>query len=127
MNPLATWSEAHVVNVTTDANGAATAYTNLTVTGRILSVIYTKTDFANGVDFDVTTDKTGQTVWDEDDVNASKTICPRQATHTTAGVAATYDGTRAVLDHVYACQELIKIVVGSGGATKTGKFTVIVG
>lgn len=95
--------------------------------GRVVTVIYTKTDFADGVDFTITGERTGQTVWTQEDVNAAATVSPRQATHTTAGVAALHAaGGEAVLDYVWLPFERIKIVVGSGGAAKTGKFTFVV-
>ena len=110
------------VTVTTDSAGAATKL--VAIHGTILCIQYDKTDYDNGVDFTITTETTLQTVWDEDDVNADKTVCPRQATHSTAGVAATYDGTRAVLDYVYADFENLKIVIGSGGNAKSGVFRI---
>src|SRR3546814_6873290 len=68
------------VAVTTDASGAATEYTD-TVTGRVLGIRYVKGDFADGVDFTITSEATGETVWAESDVNASATRAPRQAIH----------------------------------------------
>lgn len=115
------------VTVTTNAAGAATAYTDDPVNGRVVTVIYTKTDFANGVDFTITGERTGQTVWTQQDVDATATVSPRQATHSTAGVAALYAANgEAVLDYVWLPFERIKVVIGSGGAAKTGKFTFVV-
>lgn len=113
------------VEVTTNGDGDATAYSPH-LTGLISQIRYVKTDFANGVDFDVTVNETGQVVWDQDDVNDSATVAPRQAAHTTAGVAATYDGTYPVLEPIAVANARIKIVVGSGGATKTGTFHITV-
>ncbi len=121
------YTELHAVEVTTDAEGAATAYTSRPVSGRVLAVIYEKTDFANGVDFDVTTERSGQTVWSEDNVNAAKICYPRAQVHTTAGVAATLDGTRAMLEPVVAGEERLKIVVAQGGAAKQGTFKILIG
>src|SRR3546814_15826036 len=70
------------VAVTTDASGATTEYTD-TVTGRVLGIRYVKGDFADGVDFTITSEATGETVWAESDVNASATRAPRQAIHGT--------------------------------------------
>ena len=119
--------ERHTVPVTTDSGGDATAYTPV-VTGRILAIIYTKTDFAAGVDFAVTSDVTGQTVWTGTDVNASTTVAPRQPTHDTAGAASLYAAAgEPVEDHIYVATERIKIVVATGGDTKSGSFDVVVG
>lgn len=112
--------ERFSVTVTTDADGSATAYSDA-VNGLLKQIRYVKTDFADGSTFTITSDETGETLWAETGVNASATRAPRQAVHTTAGVAATYDGTRATLDLI-AVTGKIKIVIASGGNTKTGVF-----
>lgn len=118
------YPNAITVSVTTDANGDATVYTP-SIDGRLSTIIYTKDTFDNGVDFTITGEQSGQTLWDEDNVNASKIIAPRQQTHTTAGVAITYDSTRNVYDKIVLAGERIKIVIAQGGASKSGKFTFI--
>ena len=116
--------ERHVVTITTDAAGAGTAYTPV-VSGRVVSIRYVKTDFADGVDFTVTSEATGATIWTEDNVNASKTCVPRQATHDTAGVASLYAAAgEPVEDRIALANDRVKIVVATGGATKTGAFHV---
>ena len=117
--------ERHAVTITTDGDGDGEGYTPV-VTGRISTIRYVKDDYATGVDFDVTAEATGEVIWDEDDVDASKTVAPRQATHSTAGVAATYDATQAVLDRIAVAKDRVKIVVANGGATKTGVFHVVI-
>lgn len=118
--------ERHTVAVTTDGDGNATAYSPV-ITGKISQVRYVKTDFANGVDFDITLEATGETVWDEDNVNANKTVAPRQATHDTAGVASLYAaGGEPVEDKIAVAKDRVKIVVAQGGATKTGTFHILV-
>jgi hypothetical protein len=115
------------IPLTTDAAGAATAYSE-TVTGRILQVRYVKTDFANGVDFVVTSEATGEIIWDEDNVNADATRAPRQATHDTVGVASVYAaGGAAVNDYIAVANDRIKVVVAAGGDTKTGVVYVLLG
>jgi hypothetical protein len=119
-------SFAHVT-VTTDASGDATAYTSETYNGRIINVVYTKTDFADGVDFTITTETTGQNVWVQSNVNASATVAPRQATHDTVGAASLYAAAgEPVEDYVYLVQERLQIVVAQGGNAKTGAFRLIV-
>lgn len=109
------------VTVTTDASGDATAYAG-PVNGLLSQVRYVKTDFANGVDFTITSDATGETLWTESDVNASATRAPRQATHSTAGAASLYAATGQPVNDMIAVSGRIKVVVGSGGDTKTGTF-----
>lgn len=112
--------QKHEVNLTTDASGDAVRYTPV-VNGRVLCIRYLKTDFADGVDFDVELETSGVVVWSEDNVNASKTVCPRQTTHSTAGE----EGTE--VDGIFVAEERIKITVASGGNAKSGKFIVMVG
>lgn len=113
------------ITVTTNGSGAATGYTPY-FSGKIEQVRYIKTDFADGVDFTTTLDGTGQTVWTESDVNAAVTKLPRQQVASTAGVAATYDGTRTVTDKIAASRDRVKWVIAQGGDTKTGALEVIV-
>ena len=121
------YAERQVVNITTDGSGDATGYSAV-VSGRILTCRYVKTDFTDGVDFTITSEATGETIWTESNVNASATRAPRQATHSTAGVAALYAAAgTAVNDHVVLANDRIKVVVGSGGATKTGAFHFTIG
>ena len=120
------YAERHEVTLTTDSSGDATGYTPV-VSGRISAVIYSKTDFADGVDFTITSDITLQTIWTESNVNASKTVQPQQATHSTAGVASLYAAAGEPVEaSVVVANERVKIVVAQGGDTKTGKITVLV-
>lgn len=121
------YAERHAVAITVDASGDGTAYTP-NVTGRIQSIHYVKTDFADTVDFTITLEATGETVWTEANVTASKTVAPRQATHSTAGVAALFAaGGTAVNDYVVAANDRVKIVIASGGNATSGTFHVVVG
>ena len=115
-----------VVPVTTAADGSATAYSPV-VSGRIETIRYVKNDFDNGVDFTITAEATGETIWTQADVNASATVAPRQATHSTAGAAALYaGGGTAVLEPICLAKDRIKIVIAQGGDTKTGTFHFVV-
>lgn len=114
------------ITVTTAADGSATAYSPY-LSGYINAIEYVKTDYADGVDFTITGEATGQTIWTESNVNAAKVCLPRAATHTTAGVAALYAaGGTAVLDRIALGRDRVKIVLAQGGATKTGVFHIVV-
>lgn len=124
---MSTHAERYVVTLTTDAAGAATGYTPV-LTGPIRTIRYVKSDFADGVDFAVTLETTGESVWAEDSVNASATRAPRQATHSTTGAAALYAaGGAAVNDLIVAVRDRVKVVVAQGGDTKSGSVHVVVG
>lgn len=112
------FSQSVSVTATTAADGSATAYT-AAIRGKIIAVAYAKTDFTDGVDFTITTETTGQNVWVDTNVNASETVFPKMLNDDTAGADLT-----AIHDHVRVFNERVKIVIASGGDTKTGTFTV---
>lgn len=114
-----------IVEITTAADGSATAYSPR-VSGVIHSIRYEKIDFADGVDFVVTAEATSDAVWAQSNVNAAATVAPRQATHTTAGVAATLDGTVPALDKVALANDRLKVVVAQGGNAKSGKLHFLI-
>lgn len=114
------------VTVTTDAAGDADV-DSIKLSGKLINIIYTKTDFATGVDFDLKLKGSNLVVWDEDNVDASKTIAPRQPTHDNAGAASLFAGAgEPVEDYYYLANEEVNIVVANGGNAKTGTFTIIV-
>lgn len=124
---MPTYTERHAVTAITDSSGDAEVYTP-NVTGRLITIRYVKTDFADGVDFTITAEATGETLWTDTDINASETVAPRQATHDTAGAASLFAAAgEPVEDHIYLANDRVKIVVASGGDTKTGTFHVVIG
>lgn len=116
----------HVVPVTTAADGSATAYSPY-LSGYVHEIHYVKTDFADGVDFTITAEATGETIWTQSDVNAAAVKAPRQATHSTAGVASLYaSGGTAVNDRIALGRDRVKIVIAQGGNAKSGAFHIVV-
>jgi hypothetical protein len=114
------------VDIVTASDGSATAYSE-TVTGQISAVRYVKTDFADGSTMTITAEATGETIWAESSVNASATRAPRQATHSTAGVAALYAAAgTAVLDKIGVVNDRLKIVIANGGNVKSASFYITV-
>jgi hypothetical protein len=114
-----------VINVLTDGAGAATVYSPY-VSGKLCAIHYTKTDFATGVDFTITAEATGQTLWAQNDVDASTVVMPRSATHSTAGVAALYAAAgTAVGDLIRLGRDRIKFVIAAGGPAHTGQFQIV--
>lgn len=114
------------VTVTTDASGDGTGYSDHIPYGLLSQIRYVKTDYANGVDFTITAEGTGETLWAESNVNADATRAPRQATHGTDGVASLYAaGGTAVQDKIAIVNDRIKIVVAQGGNVKSGSFIFV--
>lgn len=121
------YGERHAVTITTAADGSGTGYTPV-ITGKVKQIVYVKNDFDNGVDFTITAEGTGETIWAEENVNASTWRAPRIATHSTAGVAALFAAAgQAVLAEMMIVKDRIKIVIAQGGNVKSGTFYVIVG
>lgn len=109
------------VTATTNGSGDATAYTE-NIRGKIIAVRYTKAstnNFADGVDFTITTETSVQNVWVDTNINASETVVPKLLNDGTDGADLT-----AIYDHIRVFNERVKVVVASGGDTKTGTFTV---
>lgn len=114
------------IPITVDASGDAEVFTP-TIFGHLVSFRYVKDDFADGVDFVVTTEDSGQTLWSEESVNASATRHPRAATHSVAGAASLYAaGGTAVNAPIAIGGERIKIVVADGGNATSGTLHVLV-
>lgn len=116
------FAQRHVISVTTDASGNATAYSPAGLTGRIQAIRYAKGDFADGVDFTITLENTGESLWTQSDVNASATVYPVQKANLGGtGVASTITEVPMV-----AANDRVKIVIAQGGNAKSGTFHVVV-
>ena len=114
-----------VVDVTVDASGDATQYSPY-LSGKVTAIHYIKDDFADGVDFTITSEATGESLWTESNVNAAKVCRPRGATHSNAGVASVYaSGGTAVNDLIRLSRDRVKIVVASGGNATSGAFHIV--
>jgi hypothetical protein len=100
------------------------------LSGYIDSIHYVKPGsggFANGVDFTITAESTGESIWTENNVDASTVRRPRAATHTTAGVAALYASAgTAVQDRISLGRDRVKVAVAQGGNGTTGTFVIMV-
>jgi hypothetical protein len=116
------------VTVTTGASSGAGTGTSAPIQfGKLSQIRYVKTDFANGSTFAITLEATGETLWGESNVDASATRAPRQATHSTAGVASLYAaGGTAVQDEIAIVNDRILIAVSSAGNSKTGTFHFVI-
>lgn len=115
-----------VVPVTTEYGGDAEVYSPR-LSGKLVSIRYVLDDYASGVDFALTSEATGETLWAEDNVNTSATRHPRAATHSLAGAAANYDGSsHAVLTRIALAYDRVKIAVTNGGDETSGTFHITV-
>lgn len=115
------YAERHDVTVTTASDGTATAYSPY-LTGRVHAISYVKTDFAVGVDFTITADVSGQSLWTDTNIDASETVRPVLA----ASIGGTGAASTLTEVPVVLVNERVKIVIAAGGSTKTGTFSIIV-
>ena len=122
------YAERHVLTVTTDSNGDATAYTPV-VTGRVMSIRYVKTDYAVGVDFTITAEASGEGLWTETNRDSSETVAPRMPLHDAVGGGRFYEAadSEPVVDHIVLANDRVEVVVANGGDTKVGTFHIIIG
>lgn len=114
------------ISPTTDGSGDATSYSDTIQHGEILAVIYTKDSYADGVDFSITTEDTGQNIWVDTNVNASETVYPRIQVQDTDGAALTIEGAEPLVTRIPVYRERVKVVIAQGGDTKSGTFLVLV-
>jgi hypothetical protein len=118
----------YTVPVRTAADGSATVYSPW-MSGYVHEIHYIKDGsnaYTDGVDFTITAEATGETIWAQLDVNASVVKAPRQATHSTAGVAALYAAAgTAVNDRIALGRDRAKIALAAGGNAKDGQFMFV--
>ena len=121
------FAEHRSVTITTIADGSATGYIDVPY-GRVLALHYVKTDYTDGVDFTITSERTGEAIWTATNENASVTKYPRAAVHDVVGAAALYAGAgEAIVEPIALANDRIKIIIAAGGDTKIGKFIAIIG
>lgn len=122
------YAETHSVTITAGAAQTGIGYTP-PLTGKVINIIYIKAAadaYADTVDFAIIAESSGIGLWTEANVTASKTVSPRQPTHTQVGVANATAGD-VLLGDIYLTNERVKISIAEAGASKTGTFKVIVG
>jgi len=115
------YAEQQVIAVTTAADGSVVAK-SAPVTGRIHSIAYVKDDFVSGVDFAITLERSGESLWTEANVNASKRVYPLAAGNLGASGAA------SVLTEVpiVAVNDRVVFTISEGGDSKDGSFMLVV-
>jgi hypothetical protein len=123
--------ERYSVSVTTAADGSATAYSP-TITGAISSIAYVADGtipYDATVDFTITAESTGQSLWTQANITASGTRAPRQPVHEQDGTDRYFSSASSehtVCDLICVANDRIKIVLAQGGNAKTGQFILTV-
>lgn len=115
------FAQRHNISVTTDSSGAATVYSPAGLSGRVASIAYVKTDFADGVDFTITVESTGQSLWTDTNINASEAVYPvAPANLGSSGAASTLTEVPIMI-----ANDRVKIIIAQGGNVKTGTFRLV--
>lgn len=119
------------VTLTTNAAGGVTDYDvgldqdgrtreHVGYTGELVSIRYVKDDYADTVDFTITVEGTGESLWTQTNRTASQIVRP---------LVLAQDGLGADLVAVYEpivlVEDRIKIVIANGGAAKSGTFIIV--
>lgn len=114
--------------VTTDASGNATAYAPSVgrCRGLLETIQYEKVDFADGVDFTITDEETGESLWTDTNVNASEIVRPTAPLHSQAGAPRLLASAGEPVVGKIAIVSRIKIVIAQGGNAKSGTFRFLV-
>ena len=115
---------------TTDSSGDATITANIATQARLLAVEWIDGDLADGVDavLSVTNTSSGvdHTLLTLTNANSDAWYYPRVIANDNAGTAVTYDGTNEIYVKDVISGHL-KLVISSGGDTKTGGCVVYFG
>jgi len=113
-----------VLAVTTDVDGDATTNGD-GISGWLYALEWIDGDMADGVDITVTMQSgpsgVAQTLFTGTNVNDDAWYFPRKQVHDDTGSGLTYDGTYKVMVSPIVAG-VPRIVVGEGGATKTGSL-----
>lgn len=114
--------------ITVDASGDADVDFG-SINGELMSIQYTKASsgaYADGVDFVCTNKRSGEIIWAEDDVNASKIVYPHHATTRPDGTPNDHGASQTALyDHFCLVNDSLNIVVSNGGNATSGEFTLV--
>lgn len=108
------------INVTLNGSGALDQNSKK-ITGKLISIRYAKGNFSDGVDFTITNLTSGETLWAEENVNASAIKVTKSPIHlgsTGAAIASQYD-------YFYLANESVRFVVANGGDSKIGSFIIV--
>ena len=122
--------DRHVFDLTVDAAGDATVYTNGVISGTIEQVTYVPDGTApldTGADITITgEDSTMAIITITNFGTALATFAPRQVEHDVASAPALYAAAgEAVKGKMKMANERIKVVVAQGGVSKTGKLHIV--
>lgn len=117
--------QAFDLQYTTASDGSATVVSGRAFNGYVRAVQFTL-GTATTANIALASTDSGQTIWSQSSVIANVMKYPMTQACSTAGVAATLDGTRAMLVPICLYNETVTLTIASGGDTKTGTVSILV-
>lgn len=112
---------------TTDSSGDVTITHTLSTSGVLLAVEWIDGDLVDGVDavlsFTSASSGVSRTLLTLTNANADAWYFPHEAAHDNAGAGVTFDGTNEIYVQPVV-HGVLKLVISSGGDTKTGGAVV---
>ena len=114
-------AQRHTIVVETDGSGDATAFSP-NITGRVHSISYEKDDYADTVDWAITLEETGESLWTDTNITASERVYPVAP----ANVGSTGAASSLTEVPIVAANDRVKFVISNGGAETSGIFHVVV-
>ena len=116
---------AEVIHLTTNASGAATAYSEA-FTGMIEQLLYVPGTLDTGAGLTITDEATGLAIVTVSSAGTSALrISPRAATVDASNAASLYAESGEAVETRMAVVGRVKVVVASGGDTATGRLYVV--
>jgi hypothetical protein len=109
------------VVVEVDASGDAVAYSPPGLNGPVHMIKYVKDDYADGVDFTIVLEATGESLWTDTNINASEIVYPVQK----ANLGGTGAASTILEQPIIAVNDRIKFTIAAGGVSKGGSFIVV--
>ena len=99
------------------------------INGKVVSIQYTKASsggYADGVDFVITNKRTGEVIWQESNVNASKIVYPQHRTNKPDGTTNEHgSNVTGIYDYFFLVNDNLNVVVDEGGNATSGEFTIV--
>jgi hypothetical protein len=119
---------SYALDVESDGSGDASVET-IETNGELVSIQYTKNDtdpYADTVDFSITNTDTGEIIWAEENVTATKIVYPEHPTNRPDGTQNAHgSNATGIYERFSICNSTLTITISNAGDTKTGKFTII--
>lgn len=101
------------------------------INGKLISIQYIKASsdsYEDGVDFTVTNKRSGEIIWQENNVNASKIVYPNHVTNKPDGSTNPHGANvTGIYDNFFLANDKINIIITGGGNAKIGNFIIMYG